>query len=157
VEEAIRLIENPDIPFANVGNLMLSDANGRALVWQVNGLMRILREPKGDWRVHTCTNYPVGGWEQNENEPGRSSRLNGQSREANLARLVESLPSQPTVDQIIRILRNHAEPGPICQHPGNNPAGYQTVMSYVIDPNNGDIYAAYHNPCKHKYVRYSLG
>ena len=123
----------------------------------VNGLMRILREPKGDWRVHTCTNYPVGGWEQNENEPGRSSRLNGQSREANLARLVESLPSQPTVDQITRILRNHAEPGPMCQHVDNNPAGYQTVMSYVIDPNNGDIYAAYHNPCKHKYVRYSLG
>ena len=155
VEEAVRLIENPDAPFANVGNFMLADAHDRVLVWQLNGLTRVFREPEGDWKVHTCTNYPIG-WEQNESDSGNRSRWNGRFREANVARLSEGLSGELTVERIIRILRNHAEPGPLCQHFENNLPGYQTVMSYVIDPKSGDIFAAYHHPCRHKYIRYKL-
>ena len=156
IEDALRLIGNPDAPFANVANIMLADAEGRALVWQSDGLARVLREPQGEWKLHTCTNYPTGGWEQNLSESGSNSRGNGQFRERNLARLVEGLDGELGLERITRILRNHAEPGPICQHPDNNPSGYRTVMSYIMDPRNGDIIVAYGNPCEHKYYHYSL-
>jgi len=157
VNQARTLIENPDVPFANVGNIMLFDASGHDLVWQCEGLMRIFREPKGDWLIHTCTNYPTGEWPQDTTEAGTARRLNGQMREANLARMVAEIGQRDLgLRRIVRMLRSHAEPGPLCQHPGNNLADYQTVLSYVIDPTNGDIYAAYHNPCRHKYLRYSL-
>jgi hypothetical protein len=156
VAEAVKLIENPDIPFANVGNILLADADGNAVVWQTNGLRRVFRHPEDGWNVHTCTNYPVGDWDVGDTEAGITSHNNGKMREANLARLMKELGPDISRDEIFRILRNHFQPGPICQHKDSNPVSYQTVMSYVIDPGTADIYAAYHYPCQHKYMRYPL-
>lgn len=156
VDEAIRLIENPDIPFANIGNIMLVDADGGVAVWQTNGLQRVFRRPEPNWKVFTCTNYPAVEWDYDDSDAATAARTNGKQRETNLERLISGLDEEVDVEAIKRILRNHSMPGSLCQHKNNNPATNQTVMSYIIDPNTTDIHATYHYPCQHKYMRYSL-
>ncbi|MBN1674168.1 MAG: hypothetical protein JXR37_24175 [Kiritimatiellae bacterium] len=155
VDDAIRLLENPDAPFVGYGNVMMADRHGRAAVWQGERLLKILRRPEDpNWKLHTCTNYPHE-WERATWGSAGRTTWNGLFREANLARLAQDVHGF-TLDQVTRVLRSHAEPGPICQHHHTSVGGAMTVMSYLVDTANGDLYVTYAQPCRHKYHTYSI-
>ena len=53
------------------------------------------------------------------------------------------------------ILRDHTQPGAICQHGG--PADLHTTAAFVIVPAAGEFYMAAGCPCQHPFLRYTVG
>ncbi|MBN2293022.1 MAG: hypothetical protein JXM70_11390 [Pirellulales bacterium] len=158
VDDAIRLITNPDAPLTWWANCMIADRNGRVIVWQSAGTECLIRAPHGDWPYFTSTNYPHD-WPINDpDQPtsGGRSTLTAFYRESNLARIMRGFPRILTLDDVTHVLRNRSEPGAIEQDHFNSPKASLTVMSYVIDTNTSDIHIAYSPPSRHKYIRYEL-
>ena len=158
VDDAIRLITNPDAPLTWWSTCMIADRSGRVIVWQSAGTQCLIRNPHDNWQYFTSTNYPHD-WEINDpnkpNNKGRST-LASLYRENNLVRIMRKFPQVQTLDNVTRVLRNRSEPGAIEQEHFNSPKVSLTVMSFVIDTKTSDLHIAYGPPSRHKYLRYEL-
>ena len=159
VDDAIRLITNPDAPLTWWANCMIADRDGRVIVWQSAGSECLIRAPEGKWQYFTSTNYPHD-WamnDPNESTTGGRVSLTAFYREGNLARIMRGVPEIPTLEDVTRVLRNRSEPGAIEQDHFNSPKASLTVMSFVIDTKTSELHVAYSPPSRHKYHRYVLG
>ncbi len=158
VDDAIRLITNPDAPLTWWATCMIADRHGRVIVWQSAGTECLIRKPHGNWQYFTSTNYPHDWAINAPSRPTHGGRatLAAYYRESNLARIMREFPHVQTLDNVIRILRNRSEPGAIEQDNFNSPKASLTVMSFVIDPKTSDLHIAYSPPSRHKYIRYAL-
>jgi predicted choloylglycine hydrolase len=77
---------------------------------------------------------------------------NTQARWANLARLAAQATECHTVERMMAILRDHTDPGAICQH---GPLMH-TSVAYVLVPRLRQAYFAFGRPCQAQFVRFSL-
>ena len=84
-------------------------------------------------------------------EPPEERLANSRARYENLLRLVPQGPRTP--ERAMEILRDHSEPGAICQH---GQAGMHTSVAYVVVPSERAIYFAYGKPCTVPFQRYEL-
>jgi isopenicillin-N N-acyltransferase like protein len=70
---------------------------------------------------------------------------NSRDRFANLARLTETLPH--TRASLERILRDHTQPGAICQHPEGNAAGMSTYNTFLMLARERALLVSYGRLC----------
>ncbi|MBS0207250.1 MAG: hypothetical protein JSS49_30605 [Planctomycetes bacterium] len=84
-------------------------------------------------------------------------------RQDRMQELVHSRLGQLTVDELKRILSDHAgHPVSICRHPHSGhddpilPSSGRTVASIIAEPDCGRLHVARGNPCEATYVTYHL-
>jgi hypothetical protein len=158
VDDAVRLIENPDAPPVWLAGCLIADRKGNVAVWQSAGTLQYVRHPDNDRRTLTNTNYPLA-WTRNDpiepSMPGRST-LNGLWREANLARFATKFVPEPSLADVFCVMRDRSEPGAIAQEHANAPGAHLTVLSLVADTATGDLHVSFGPPSHHKYHCYRL-
>lgn len=145
IQEAIALAEK--LPSVNYGaHLMVGDASGEAAVIERMPLRMGIRRPANGLLFNT--NHPLA---ENTREHSGADEALRENSQARYGRLEVLLPRTPrTVTGMESVLRDHTEPGAICQHGG--PAGLHTTSAYVMLPAEGVMWMAPGCPCQHDFV-----
>jgi len=147
VDEAIALAET--MPAVNYGaHLMVGDANGDVAVIERMPMRMAVRRPVDGLLYNT--NHPLGPETREHNGADAALNENSHARFTRLGSLISQTPH--TVEGIQSILRDHTQPGAICQHGG--PAGLHTTGAYVLLPAGKTMRVAPGCPCQHDFVPY---
>ncbi len=144
VAEAIDLAET--MPSVNYGaHLMLGDAGGDvAVIERMPDRMAVRRPVNG---LTFNTNHPLAPETREHSAAPATLRANSLARYARLEALTASAPR--TVAGAQEILRDHTEPGAICQHGAGD---FHTTGAYVLQPKQGTLWMAAGCPCQHDFV-----
>ena len=149
VEEAIALAEQ--MPSVNYGaHLMVGDAGGNAVVIERMPMRMGVRRPVDGLLYNT--NHPLAPNTREHNGADPALNENSQARYARLEALIPETPR--TIEGMQSILRDHTEPGAICQHGG--PAGLHTTGAYVMAPAQGLMHMAPGCPCQHAFSPFKV-
>jgi isopenicillin-N N-acyltransferase-like protein len=148
VDEALPMVTD-FVAQGQGANLLMADASGKALIVERCPTRQAVREPEGG--VLFAANHAVS--------PSISELLvedgeflaNSRARYEKLERVTSTMPR--TIEGMQALLRNHEEPGPICQHGG---AGLYTVTAYVIAPKQRKLWLTQGPPCQNDFVEVSL-
>ena len=145
VEEAIALAET--MPTLNYSaHLTVGDAAGNvADIERLPDRMGV-RRPEGGLLFNT--NHPLA---TNTRDHSAAEPALHENSHLRYNRLVARLPTTPhTVEGLQALLRDHTQPGAICQHGG--PADLHTTSSYVLLPAQGTMLMAPGCPCQHEFI-----
>jgi len=145
VEEAVALAEK--MPSVNYGaHLMVGDAGGTAAVIERMPMRMGVRRPADSLLYNT--NHPLAPNTRDHNGADAALNENSQARYDRLTALIPETPR--TAEGMQSILRDHTEPGAICQHGG--PSGLHTTGAYVMLPAEGTMFMAPGCPCQHPLI-----
>jgi len=144
VEEAIQLAE--EMPSVNYGaHIMLGDAGGEVAVIERMPDRMAVRRPEGGLLFNT--NHPLAPETREHSAAPAYLKENSEARYGRLQALTASAPR--TLDGMQAILRDHTEPGAICQHGAGD---FHTTGAYVLQPAQGTMWMAAGCPCQHDFV-----
>lgn len=143
VDEAIEMARR--LPPINYGaNIMVADREGRlALIQRLPLQLKVRRPTDG---VLFNTNHPLSSALLSKVNQEASLMASSQQRYRKLERLVPRVPRTPS--GIMQVLRDHAEPGAICQH---GSTGWFTCASYLLVPAQRRMLVAEGSPCAVPY------
>jgi isopenicillin-N N-acyltransferase like protein len=145
VQEAVALAER--MPSVNYGgHIMVGDAGGHAAVIELMPDRMAVRRPQDG--VLFNTNHPLAPETRDHSAAEPALRENSYARLARLAALIAHTPR--TVAGMQSILRDHTQPGAICQHGG--PADLHTTGAYVLLPAQQTMLMAPGCPCQHEFI-----
>jgi hypothetical protein len=148
LSEALEALSRFDL-MAGGANMTWADARGGLFIAEKVPRSQQLRVPEGSTFFHT--NHPLAQGTipfVKEREPLLS---NSRARLANLARLVPRVPH--TLAGLEALLRDHTEPGAICQH---GQALLHTVGAYIIAPAQRRIWMTQGPPCTNEFIGFAL-
>jgi len=144
VEDAIALAET--MPSVNYGaHIMLGDAGGHtAVIERMPDRMAVRRPVNG---LNFNTNHPLAPETREHSASPSPMKENSEARYQKLKALTATAPR--TVAGMQAILRDHTEPGAICQH---GAADFHTTGAYVMQPVQGIMWMAAGSPCQTEFV-----
>jgi len=151
VEEAIQFLSRH--PTLRHGfHFALVDKAGNAAVVERSPTEMYVRRAEG--KIVFCTNHTATPCMRKlELSRGPVGDKNSDERYANLQRITSSPDFEMTLDSMKNILRNHREPGGICQH---GDLEMYTHRAYITIPDEGKLLVAPGSPCKHEFKEFSL-
>jgi len=141
-------------------NFLLADRTGQMAVVEKSAAWQAVRAPKN--KVLFTTNHWVSPKMQ-KLYPRLAPEFinywyfqNSLNRFVNLNRIFEKdLPAR-TLHTLVKLLRNHHQPGAICQHPDNNDARWFTMFGVILRPRNAEMRVVAGSPCRGRFTAYRL-
>jgi len=129
-------------------NFMLLDKDGNAANVERSPTDYCVRRPENG--VVFCVNHCMceNMIRDERLATGKERYLNSRARWTNLQRIASKENFKMTLGMMKNILRNHAEPGGICQH---GSAGMYTNTSFVHIPLEGRMLFTVGNPCRNEF------
>ena len=145
VGEAIALAET--MPTMNYSaHLMVADASGDlADIERMPDRMGVRRPENG---VLFNTNHPLAPNTREHSGADAALHENSHARYRRLQTLLATRPD--SLEALKSIMRDHTEPGAICQHGG--PANLHTTSAYILLPARGVMFVAPGCPCQHEFA-----
>jgi hypothetical protein len=138
------------IPLASHGlNATFIDKSGRAAVIEMAPSGKAVRSPEQATTYHTNHFISLDAPEELKDQP--EFLANSRARIDTVSRLVNAVDRTP--EGMMRILRDHSDTGPICQHGG---CDMFSVVSHVLLPSEGRMFVTEGFPCQNEYVEFSL-
>jgi predicted choloylglycine hydrolase len=138
------------LPPINYGaNIMVADPSGSLAIVERLPHQFAIRRPQEDVIFNTnhclCAETVVGM------KDGTELVANSRQRFVRITELVPQVPGTST--GLKRILRDHADPGAVCQH---GRAGLYTCASYLLFPSARKMWVADGSPCAAAFEEYHL-
>ncbi len=125
-------------------NLIIGDEKGDLVCVERDvGAMAVRKPERGSV---FCSNIWYEKGMSERCRPTPESRQNSENRYNNLTRLSREAPH--SIDRLKDILRDHSDPGAICQH-GN--AGMYTSFAYLVVPNERKLLFTYGPACRERF------
>jgi hypothetical protein len=144
VDQAVELARGMPT-FSYGGHVMVGDAIGHAAtIERLPNVMAVRRPAEG---TLANTNHPLAPDTAAENAAEPALNENSHARYERLRCLLRDAPR--TAAGMQAILRDHTQPGAICQH---GPADLHTTGAYVLLPAERQMWVAPGCPCLHAFV-----
>lgn len=149
VSEAIELLQ--EIAPINYGyNFACTDVTGDAAIIERSPTRCAVRRLEG--RALWCTNYYYESPMQELMAHAPDIIGNSKARWRNLAQIANDAEWSWDMDGMQAALRDHTEPGGICQHAGPGQADLCSSHSFIMVPSQNLLLLTDGLPCKHPYL-----
>ena len=159
VDEAVEFVTGTTIAGKGI-NLCFVDAHGDAAFIESCHDMHSVRRPKNG--VVFGTNHYIDPAMFKRGLDAQPSYLssphlhNSLSRFLHLQTQLEGGRRRLTFDSLRQTLRDHHNPGAVCQHPDNNDGGSLTSQAMIAVADRRELWLSEGIPCATEFVRFSL-